>query len=369
MEGSILHQEYSHTFPAVRGMQAGRPCYIAMCPMRLVPKIFMFDEEEVPAEMRAQRTLNKSRVPEIADYLVSNLQDYTLSAITASVGEQVHFDPMADTGPGQNIGMLSIPMDATILINDGQHRRAAIEEAINESHELGYDHISVLFFVDEDLKRSQQMFADLNKHAVRPNESISTLYDHRDSGSELARYVVKNVELFKRMTDMEKSSLSNRSSKLFTLSSIKQASRALLRKGPKDEISIKEMQLAADYWQAVAGHMVDWTGALNKLVNPSELRQGYIHAHGAALQALGLAGADLMIQHPMDWEDKLVGLRTIPWERDNSDIWEGRSLNHGRLSKARINVVLTANYIREHIGVELTPENQQIEDEYKASKA
>ncbi len=51
--------EYNHTFPAVRGVQAGRPCYIAMCPMRLVPRIFLFDEEGVPPELRAQRTLNQ----------------------------------------------------------------------------------------------------------------------------------------------------------------------------------------------------------------------------------------------------------------------------------------------------------------------
>ena len=65
-----LIDEYSHTFPAARGVQAGRPCYIAMCPMRLVPKIFVFDEAEVPPELRAQRSLNKSRIPEIADYLI-----------------------------------------------------------------------------------------------------------------------------------------------------------------------------------------------------------------------------------------------------------------------------------------------------------
>ena len=44
-----MNSEFSHTFPAIRGTQAGRPCYIAMCPMRIVPKLFKFDEEEVLA--------------------------------------------------------------------------------------------------------------------------------------------------------------------------------------------------------------------------------------------------------------------------------------------------------------------------------
>lgn len=359
-----LIREYSHTFPAVRGIQAGRPCYIAMCPMRIIPKIFVFDEEEVPAELRAQRTLNKSRIPEISDYLISNPQDYTLSAITASVSEQVHFEPLADTGPAVNLGMLTLSMDAQILINDGQHRRAAIEEAIKASHELGHDHIPVLFFVDEELKRSQQMFADLNKYAVRPNDSLSTLYDHRDPCSELARYVVENVECFRRLTEMDKSSLSNRSSKLFTLSSIKLATRNLLKKSAKEAITDDEKSLAAAYWNEVCAHMGDWKSAEKKEVSTAELRQHYVHAHGVTLHALGMAGADLLSLKPNNWKPSLKKLEGIDWARSSSSIWEGRALMYGRLSKARANVGLTANLIRQHMGIPLNAESLILEKQF-----
>jgi DNA sulfur modification protein DndB len=357
-----LIDEYSHSFPAVRGVQAGRPCYIAMCPMRLVPKIFVFDEDEVPPELRAQRTLNKSRIPEIADYLITNPNDYTLSAITASVDEQIHFEPMADTGPSVNLGLLTVSMNAQILINDGQHRRAAIEEAIKESHELGHDHIPVLFFVDENLKRSQQMFADLNKHAVRPNPSISTLYDHRDPSSELARYLVANVDCFHRLTEMDKSSLSNRSSKLFTLSSIKLASRSLLKKSAKDQIDESEQILAAEFWTAVCENIPDWWAARRKEVSTAELRQDYVHAHGVTLQALGSAGADLLVQKPKVWQKQLKKLRNIDWSRSNTQVWEGRALMYGKLSKARANVALTSNLIRQHLDVSLSAENKILEE-------
>ena len=361
-----LIKEYSHTFPAVRGVQAGRPCYIAMCPMRIVPKIFVFDEEEVPAELRAQRTINRSRIPEITDYLISNPHDYTLSAITASVSEQVHFEPIADTGPAVNLGMLTLSMDAQILINDGQHRRAAIEVAIKEAHELGHDHIPVLFFVDENLQRSQQMFADLNKYAVRPNDSLSTLYDLRDPSSELARHVVANVECFRRLTEMDKSSLSNRSSKLFTLSSIKLASRCLLRKSAKDTFCDDDKQLATEFWTEVCKHMPDWQAAEKKTVSTAELRQNYVHAHGVTLQALGSAGADLLIQNPHDWQKSLNNIRNIDWARSSADIWEGRALIYGKLSKARANVALTANLIRQEIGVPLSADNLALEEQFRA---
>ena len=136
---SNLDSNYCYSFPAVRGQQAGKPFYIATCPLRLIPKIFVYDEEEVPVELRAQRTLNKNRIPEMARYLVDSPNDYVFSAITASVGSEVDF---ISTGDGINLGTLKVPMDAQILINDGQHRRAAIEEAIKERPELCQDTIA-----------------------------------------------------------------------------------------------------------------------------------------------------------------------------------------------------------------------------------
>jgi DNA sulfur modification protein DndB len=354
---------FIHTFPAVRGVQAGRPCYIAMCPMRLIPKIFVFDEDEVPAELRAQRVLNKSRIPEIAAYLVDHFSNYTLSSITASVNGKVGFTPLADTGAGQNMGSLSIPMEAQILINDGQHRRAAIESALKENPELGHDHVSVLFFIDDGLIRSQQMFADLNKHAVRPSDSISTLYDHRDQQSEMARFLVKKVTIFSRMTELEKSSISNRSSKLFTISSIKNASKALLRKGTKDSVSDEEMELAAEYWEEVGDNMLDWQQARRREIATSELREHYVHAHGVALQALGHAGADLLAAHPKAWRKSLKKLKNIDWARANPD-WEGRAMVHGRISKARANVKLTTNYIKHAMNLPLNNIEQEAEEAF-----
>jgi DNA sulfur modification protein DndB len=358
------YPEFCHSFPAIRGIQAGKPCYIAMCPMRIIPTLFKFDEEEVPAELRAQRALNKSRIPEISSYLTDNPNDYTLSSLTASVNAMVNFVPLSDTGPGQNMGSLLIPMDAQILINDGQHRRAAIEQAIKENSELGYDNISVLFFIDEGLQRSQQMFADLNKHAVRPSDSISTLYDLRDALSDLARFLSKEVDVFSRMTEFEKSSISNRSSKLFTLSSIKNATKALLRKGNKDLVTEQDKLLATEFWNEVTRNMPDWVKAKNKKIVTYELRDQYIHAHGVMLQAMGNIGADLLSNYPLNWKEQLTQLSTIDWSRQNKD-WEGRALVHGRLSKARTNVLLTGNYIKQHLGIALNDIEEQLEKEFQ----
>ena len=58
---------------------------------------------------------------------------------------------------------------------------------------LGDETISVVIFADRGLTRSQQMFADLNIHAVRPTKSIKLLYNHRDELARLSREVVQAI--------------------------------------------------------------------------------------------------------------------------------------------------------------------------------
>src|SRR5688572_16180397 len=179
--------------PAIRGIQAGREYFVSMCPLRLIPKILIFDDEELRPELRAQRVLNKSRLPEIVRYILRNPKTYAFSAITASIDADVKFRPIGNEGENRNIGTLEVPMEAHFVINDGQHRRAAIEQALKEMPELGDESIAVVFFVDVGLARSQQMFADLNRYAVRPTRSLSILYDHRDEWSAIAKAIMRKV--------------------------------------------------------------------------------------------------------------------------------------------------------------------------------
>ena len=356
--------DFFHSFPAVRGIQAGRPCYIAMCPMRIIPKIFVFNEEEVPPEIRAQRKLNKGRIPEMTNYLINNQKDYTLSSLTASIDGETVFEPFSNEGAGANIGTFKISMDAQILINDGQHRRAAIEAAVKNETELGHDHISVVFFLDNGLKKSQQMFADLNKHAVRPSPSLATLYDQREELSNIARRVMNEVHIFSRLTETEKTSISNRSIKLFTLSGIKSANKALLNKGKNDHISEDEIQTAIEFWKYVVSNIKDWNLASQRQVNSWELRESYIHAHGVLLHAIGLLGSQI-INDKNSWV-ALDKLSAIDWSR-SSKLWNGRAIVNGRISKSITNIKLTTNQLKRQIGLKLTKDEKALEKEFKAN--
>lgn len=352
---------FTYQFNALRGRQAKREYYAAMVPLELLTKLFLFNEDELKPEIRAQRKLNRSRVPEITHYILNNPSEYVFSALTASIDGAVKFTAAGEGAGRSNLGVLTVPMDARFVINDGQHRRAAIEQALKERPELGTEAICVVFFIDAGLKRSQQMFADLNKHAIRPTRSLGILYDHRDPLSQLAIQLVAEVPVFRDLTEMDKNTISNRSIKLFTLSSIYFATRQLLEKSARSTVSIEEARLAKTFWTSVSENMPDWNLAARREIASAELRKEYIHSHGVVLQALALAGTDLIRAFPARWPSKLRSLQKIDWSRNNRVLWEGRATIGGRVSKATNNVVLTANVIKEKLGLTLSPDQEKLE--------
>lgn len=215
-----------YQFPAVKGCQAGKDYYICMVPLGLMSKIFATDSSDVPAEYRAQRKLNEARIPEICGYILSNRDSYVFSALAASVDGDMKFVP-ADSN--ENAGILEIDMTASFLINDGQHRKAAIEAAIAEDESLKEETISIVLYKDQGLQRSQQMFTDLNKHAVTTSKSLNTLYESKDPVALITKNVVNSISFLRKYTDKEKDNLSKYSSNIFTLNTFYTANKRICK--------------------------------------------------------------------------------------------------------------------------------------------
>jgi DNA sulfur modification protein DndB len=359
-----MTSSFEYHFPAIKGVQARREYYVSMCPLKLIPKLFIFDEEELVPELRAQRVLNKVRVPEMATYITENPDSYVFSAITASIDGDATFEALETGDEFQRIGILRVPMQSQFIINDGQHRRAAIEAALKARPALGDESIAVVFFMDRGLTRCQQMFADLNRYAVKPSASLGLLYDHRDQRAHLARMVVQKSDTFKNLVEMEKTSLSPRSRKLFTLSAVYTANSALI--GDADLESLDDLaDSCADFWDEIAQHIPEWGFVRQAKMTAGEVRRDFIHSHSIVLQVLGEVGHMLQSAHPKDWRKRASGLASIDWSRSNSTVWEGRALLGGRVSKARQNVLLTKNAVKQHLRLPLSPEEHRLEEAFK----
>lgn len=357
----------SYRFPAVRGIQANKEYYVSMCPLGLVPVILRRQGMCSNPELRAQRTLNRARIPIIASYLTNNPESYVLTPLVASVDGHIVFEPSGQDPDHYSIGWLKIPVAASIVLNDGQHRVAAIERAITEKPDLADETIPIVFFLDLGLERNQQIFADINRHAVRPNTSLNVLYDKREATAKIAMEVFQKISVFANFTETEKSSMSLSSPKVFTLSGIYHATKELLAR--KGSWSLEEKaHTAIGYWSEVEKNMGPWIRLKKGEISALELRSGYVCGHTLVLIAIGRIGAHLLEEQTFDWRQRLTALERIDWRRRNASLWEGRLMIGGQLVNSRNNLVLITNVMKKELSIPLTPEEMAAERAFMSAR-
>lgn len=345
------------SFPALRGTIGKRQYYATVLSLAEVPRLFKFtDWEQATPELRAQRVLNRSRIPDIAKYILDNEDGYLFSSITASYSSQVKYTP-SQAHP--DVGTLEMELEnVEFLINDGQHRCAAIAEAIKENPAIGKEKISVLLFETENIERLQQMFSDLNRFAHKTSKSLDILYDHRDNLSALTMDLSEEVDVFRGMVDKERITIPLRSAKLFTLSTLYDANQELLgenidkrgTKGYKEKLAT-----SVAYWDAVAKAMPDWQRVKSGDVRAAELRQEKLNTHAVVMRALGGIGRIVIDDHPNDWKAKLQPLVEIDWRKSKgagvNPLWDNVCITAGSVVSNRQSRAATLAKIKELLGL------------------
>lgn len=325
-----------------------------MLPLKMLRRLFPVDEEElVQPEYRAQRKLNEARIPVISKYILDNRDSYVFSALAASIDGEYNFEANTDNS---DLGVLNVSMDARFLINDGQHRKSAILEALKEDPSLENETISIVFYADQGLRRSQQIFTDLNKNAVKTSNSISELYDSRDELAVITRNVIWKIEFLNTYTDKEKDILGKYSSSLFTLNTFYTANRIIV--GSKPQKSAESFLLK--YWTAVCEHMYQWKELMDHNITKVDLRENYIATQGIVIQALGRVGSYLY-ENGINPKGQLERLEKINWSR-NSKQWYLRAIGkNGRVITNKKAALLIANVIKKELGFELSNEEKNAE--------
>lgn len=348
---------FTYNFSAVKGVQAGREYYIAMIPLGLLNKLFNNGDEYLLPEYRAQRSINELRIPEIKDYIINNPNTYVFSALSASIDGDFEF---IQSELDNNLGILKIDMNAVLLINDGQHRKAAIEAALKESPELASETIAIVLFRDEGLKRSQQMFADLNKHAVKPSKSLSTLYDDRDDLSNAVKEVVVNIPFLEKYIDKERDTLGKYSSKLFTLANFLRANQRIIK---TTTVTDADREFLLKFWDKIFTCIDEWGELENKRLYKCSLKEEYILTLSVVINAFGRLGL-FFYSEKMDL-NKLVDLRKIDWLRGNKE-WIGRVFNEqGKIIGKEDSIIKICNLIKLKLKIRLSKEELVKENELK----
>jgi DNA sulfur modification protein DndB len=333
----------SYQFPCIRGIQSGVEYYTAMIPLRLLSKLFVLDSEEMPAEMRSQRKINPSRVRKVKDYVL-NSQQYTLSSVTVTIDvlNSALGDNFTSVQEGSDCGILNVPMDSRFLIADGQHRIEGLKQAMLENLDLRDETISCVIFLYTGLKRAQTIFHDLNFYNVKPNKSLNLLYDHHSDEAELARQVMKSVPIFSQYTDCEKTSVGQKSAKVFTFQAIQEACQYLLVNTKLTQQ--QKVKTAIEFWTAVSHSIPEWNRLLSKDLAPGEMRQHFICGHAIALCAIAHLGFYLLKEK--NWKARLenVHLDLVEWNKTNQ-IFEDKIIFGGQIRKTRSTITALGEWL------------------------
>lgn len=345
------------TFPAMKARMGGRDYYVTTMALSEIPRFFKFNDwESVTPELRAQRVLNDARVPAIAKYIVDNEDDYLFSSIACSYSAELAFTPSSPATP--HLGEIALELEQMeFVINDGQHRCAAIAAALKECPSIAQDRISVLLFPMENLARMQQMFSDLNRYAQRTSKSLNILYDQRDPLGALTMEIVEQVDAFRGMVDFERVSIPVRSAKLFSLTAIYDANQEFLGRkeipteGPEFKKLLSEV---VDYWVSVSDVIPDWKRVAKGELQAPAVRQEKISTHAIVMRALGGVGRLLVEKFPNDWRTKLQALQDIDWRKGIgtkvNPLWDGVCIAAGSVVSNRQARLATLGVLAAHVG-------------------
>lgn len=339
---------------AIRGTMGSREYYTVMFPLGLIPRYFKFqDWGTLPPEQRAQRTLSTKRIPEMTRYILEHEDDWVFSSLTASYDADAEF---ISSDLESDLGILRLPLTTEFLINDGQHRRGAIEEALKVDPTLESQKISVVLFPLEDLERNQQVFSDLNRTVHKTSRSLDILYDHRDPMNQIAVAVADAVPVFQNRVEKDRVSVAQRSQKFVALSALYDANTALVGKLAEDveeETIAAQEVLALAYWNAVTENIPQWSAVRDGETKPAEVRAEYIVGHAVAFWALGTAGRKLIEKYPdeVSWKARLAHLADIDWRKVNPE-WQGICILGTDIITRRQTREATARYIEWKLGLE-----------------
>jgi DGQHR domain-containing protein len=125
-------------------------------------------------------------------YLESHKDNYVLTPLVAHVESAVLFDPITEH---EDVGLLHIPLTANLVIRDGQHHCAAIQQAITENPELGLDTISIMLIPASKASRKAEVTTALDYTQAKSNWSLRVLHDQENSLAELTKQIVNSIIL------------------------------------------------------------------------------------------------------------------------------------------------------------------------------
>ena len=211
--------------PAIRGRQGKRIYYVTNLPNEFLRNIF---KDVQPAAEKSQRPIDPRHSHAIQEYIRFNRADYLIGALTYAMDTEGAFKELGESTESDfALGELSIPMDTTFSSLDGQHRRQALIDLLDEIPELKSETTAVLIYVEPDTAKKRQMFSDMNSTPKKVSKSLNVAFDSRDPFAKGAKLLIKKHPMLLNRTEEMAPRVKADSPNFFSLSAVQDTLKKL----------------------------------------------------------------------------------------------------------------------------------------------
>jgi len=279
--------------PAIRGKQGQRAFYVTNLPNEFLRNIF---KDVKPAAEQSQRPLDSRHSEDIENYIKHNKAEYLIGALTYAMDQDGEFIPLSTTrGENFTLGELTISLNANFSSLDGQHRRQALINLLDDHPELKSETTAVLIYVEPNLMKKRQMFSDMNSTPKKVSKSLNVAFDNRDPFARGAKILIRKHPLLINRVEELAPRVKSDSRYFYSLSSIQDTLKKLFV-GSAGRVSDPEkfteevvIQRGTDFFNILQNSRPEFFEASQSLEKLISIRKESILFSSTTLRAL--AGA------------------------------------------------------------------------------
>jgi len=409
---------------AVKGQMGSTPYYMAKIKAReftaaTKPASDLDEWAGFSIEERMQRELNLTRVTnEIVPYLVRSADRFFGAFVVLIYKGQVYFEPLAELGAkvpqayksvASDIGFLTID-GGELIVLDGQHRHAALKDAITSDKVTGDykpdvagDELEVIFISfdheheDESTKKVRRIFNKLNRYARPTGRGDNIITSEDDGYAIVTRMLLRTGEPLgvtvtekkggqeekNLIVNWKSNTISDRSLRFTTVSAVYETVKVILDHygvsredfdekkhvtRPSDEDIDLAYEHVNEWWDAVLAGIdlfktvFENPGQLPKLREDGQPNRLLLKpaAHIVLFMALSLA-----VNRGVDLHEAVGRLNKIDWDIE-ADQWKDVLIQpNGRISARAENYKVTAEMVAYQISADRMSQ-QEIEQVAKS---
>lgn len=272
---------------AIQSRQGKRVMFSTRVDFRFLENAML--EADARSDKRSQRELDPLHARLITNYITKNPDDYVLGSLCFALEGRYEFIPFKDDS---DAGILVIPEGSRVWSVDGQHRRQGFLNALEKVPVLSSDKIAVVIYVEPDLERRRQMFADMNATPKKVSKALAVGFNHRSPFARTARLITETHPLLKGRVDETRGSVPKSSEKWYTLGAVYDALRVLNsgiygRMSDEDGYSEPEItRLGKQFFDLLADSRDEYQDISEGKYKASELRSQSILLSGTTLRAI-----------------------------------------------------------------------------------